>query len=413
MSLPPISRSPDLQALVRDGYEIAVVAGYLVVKNVPFVDRYRRVGRGTLVSRLDLAGDRTVRPGDHQAWFAGALPCDSQGRPLVGMVHANQSKDLGGGLRVDHLLCSRPFGREFVDYHEKIVTFVEQISSHAAALDPTVTARSRHVVAGDSGDTMFHYVDTATSRAGLGALADRLAGQSIGIVGLGGTGGYVLDLVAKTPVRSIHLFDDDVFLQHNAFRAPGAASVEDLVRARSKVVHFDAIYSRMHRGIVPHRLRMGPGTYPMLDHLDFVFLCMDGTEGKRELVTQLEDRELKFIDVGMGLTFGEGGLSGLVRVTTSTPEMRDHVWNRNRIPLDVAGAEDAYSTNVQVADLNALAAALAVVRWKRLCGFYADLEREHFATYAVDGNHLLTEEHQRSLEPDDPTLYEFATTARS
>ena len=401
MSLRPISLSPDLQALVRDGYEVAIVAGYLVVRNVPYVDRYQRVGRGTLVSRLDLAGDRTVRPRDHQAWFAGALPCDSLGRPLVGMVHANQSNDLGGGLHVDHLLCSRPFGREFFDYHEKIVTFVEQISSHATTLDPTVTARSRHVVTDGSDDTVFRYVDTATSRAGIGALADRLAGQTIGIVGLGGTGSYVLDLVAKTPVRMIHLFDDDVFLQHNAFRAPGAASVEDLARGRSKVEHFDAIYSQMHRGIVPHQMKMGPGTYPMLDHLDFVFLCMDGTQGKRELVIQLEKRDLKFIDVGMGLTFGEGGLSGLVRVTTSTPQMRDHVWDRDRIPFDAAGAEDAYSTNVQVADLNALAAALAVVRWKRLCGFYADFECEHFATYAVDGNHLFTEEREPSAETED------------
>ncbi|MBB3587129.1 hypothetical protein [Sphingomonas sp. BK481] len=139
----------------------------------------------------------------------------------------------------------------------------------------------------------------------------------------------------------------------------------------------------------------------MLDHLDFVFLCMDGTEGKRELVERLEDRDLRFIDVGMGLTFGECGLSGLVRVTTSTPQLREHVWDRGRIPLDTAGADDAYSTNVQVADLNALAAALAVVRWKRLCGFYADLEGEHFAAFAVDGNHLLNEERQPSAGPDD------------
>lgn len=401
MSLPPISRSPDLTALVSEGYDIAVVAGNLVVRGIPFVDRHRRVARGNLVCHLDLAGDRTVRPRSHQAWFAGGLPCDSTGRPLVAMVHATRFQDLGGGLHVDQLLCSKPLGREFMDYHEMVVTFVQQISSHATALDPTATARSRHVVTDASHETAFHYVDTATARSGIGAVADRLVGQNIGIVGLGGTGSYVLDLVAKTPVRSIHLFDDDVFLQHNAFRAPGAASAEDLATGRSKVEYLDSIYSRMHRGIVPHRCRMGPCTFSMLDHLDFVFLCMDGTDGKREIVNRLEERELRFIDVGMGLTFGEAGLSGLVRVTTSTPQMRDHVRDRSRIPLDSAGAEDVYSSNVQVADLNALAAALAVVRWKRLCGFYADLEGEHFATYAVDGNHLLNEERSPLIQPDD------------
>jgi tRNA A37 threonylcarbamoyladenosine dehydratase len=45
---------------------------------------------------------------------------------------------------------------------------------------------------------------------------------------MGGTGSYILDLVAKTAVMEIHLFDGDDFNQHNAFRAPGAASLEDL-----------------------------------------------------------------------------------------------------------------------------------------------------------------------------------------
>jgi hypothetical protein len=37
--------------------------------------------------------------------------------------------------------------------------------------------------------------------------------------GLGGTGSYILDLVSKTPVNEILLFDSDDFLQHNAFRS--------------------------------------------------------------------------------------------------------------------------------------------------------------------------------------------------
>jgi hypothetical protein len=44
------------------------------------------------------------------------------------------------------------------------------------------------------------------------------------------------------------------------------------------------------------------------------------------------------------------------------------------------------TSNIQVADLNALNATMAVIRWKKLFGFYADLEQEHFAAYTVDGN---------------------------
>ncbi|MGT2514434.1 hypothetical protein ACVOMT_09520 [Sphingomonas panni] len=94
----------------------------------------------------------------------------------------------------------------------------------------------------------------------------------------------------------------------------------------------------------------------------------------------------------MGLQAGEAGLTGVLRVTTSTPAMRDHVWERSRIPMAADDRADPYATNIQVVELNALNAALAVVRWKRICGFYADTEAEHFSAYAVDGNHVTNDD---------------------
>lgn len=90
----------------------------------------------------------------------------------------------------------------------------------------------------------IHVCRTATARAGVSGLSDRLEGGSVAIIGLGGTGSYVLDLVSKTPVAAIHLFDDDLFLQHKAFRAPGAGAGEDITARRTKVDHFANVYSR-------------------------------------------------------------------------------------------------------------------------------------------------------------------------
>jgi hypothetical protein len=41
------------------------------------------------------------------------------------------------------------------------------------------------------------------------------------------------------------------------------------------------------------------------------------------------------------------------------------------------------------ADLNALNAALAVIKWKKLACFYQDLDHEHHSTYTIGGNMLL------------------------
>ncbi len=57
-----------------------------------------------------------------------------------------------------------------------------------------------------------------------------------------------------------------------------------------------------------------------------------------------------------------------------------------------AGVDDLYAQNIQVADLNALNACLAVIRWKKLCGFYRDTEGEHFSLFTLDSNHLLNED---------------------
>jgi len=390
MSLQPIRASADLSRLVNEGFDLSIVAGYLVVSNVPFVDPDRTIRRGMLACVLDLAGDRTVPPRNHVAFFIGGTPCDAMGTQL-GMLHHGLRRLLGGDLVADHLLSSRPSTREYEDYYAKVTTYVAEIEGHARTLDPSIGAR-RGMGAAAASFSPFRYVDTASSRAGIGAFTDKLMRHSIGIVGLGGGGSYILDLVAKTPVSRIHLWDPDVFEQHSAFRAPGAPSVDDLAGRPAKVDHLSRIYSNMHRGIVPHRARLGPSNLHALGRVDFAFIAVDSPESRRPIVEFLERAGKPFIDIGMGLHLSDMGIVGTVRVTTSFSEMREHVHTRGRIPMTGRGGDDPYSTNVQVADLNCLNAALAVIRWKRHLGFYADLGQEHWSAYSVDGNAIFNDE---------------------
>jgi hypothetical protein len=119
---------------------------------------------------------------------------------------------------------------------------------------------------------------------------------------------------------------------------------------------------------------------------------MDAPKAKKVIVEHLEQRGIPFVDVGMGLTLTENdSLGGIVRVTASTKEMRDHVRTKNRISF--AGEENnLYAQNIQIAELNALNAALAVIKWKKIVGFYADLRREHFSAYTLEGNLLISED---------------------
>ncbi len=75
-----------------------------------------------------------------------------------------------------------------------------------------------------------------------------------------------------------------------------------------------------------------------------------------------------------------------------TPAQRDHVAAKQRIAFSDGDGNNEYDKNIQIADLNALNAALAVIKWKKLFGFYLDLDNEHYTTYTVDGNLLLNED---------------------
>jgi hypothetical protein len=392
MSQQLISHSRDLQRLRDDGYDVEIRSSYLLVKGVPYVNSARQIKYGTLVSELTLAGDVTTSPNTHVAYFAGEHPCDKNGAELHRIKHSSARQELARGVVVDHSFSSKPLSGRYEDYYEKMTTYVAIISSPARALNLDVTAQTYPVVEPEEDESVFNYIDTASSRAGIGAVTRKLEQNRVAIVGLGGTGSYVLDLVAKTPVREIHLFDGDKFLQHNAFRSPGAPSVEELRDVSPKVAYFAGLYSKMRKGIIPHAGYVDASNIEELAGMDFVFLCLDKGSAKRLIVEKLEESDTPFVDVGMGINLVDDALLGVLRVTTSTPEQRDHVSARKRIPYSDGDANNEYSRNIQIADLNALNAALAVIKWKKLCGFYLDLEKEHYSTYTLDGNALTNED---------------------
>jgi hypothetical protein len=391
MSLRLISRSPDLNRLRDEGYHLEVVRGtFLLVKDVPYLTPSRTVKRGSLVTQLELANDVTVRPQQHVAYFVGdETPSEPDGRPLRHIISTGL-QEIAPGLQITHTFSSKP-PTGYLDYHQKMSHYAELLSGPARTVDPEASARSYPLIEAADDDAVFMYADTASSRAGIDAVTDKLKPHTIAIIGLGGTGSYVLDLVAKTPVKEIHLFDGDRFVQHNAFRAPGAHRGENIASAPQKVTHYAQIYRNLRRGIVEHDCYVDETNIDMLRQMDFAFVCIDNGAGRRLAIPKLEEFGVPFIDVGLGVYQVDDRLAGLVRLTTSTPEYRQHVHQYRRVPF-AGGDENDYGLNIQIADLNALNAALAVIRWKKLVGFYLDQEHEHHSLYQIAGNHLINED---------------------
>jgi hypothetical protein len=240
------------------------------------------------------------------------------------------------------------------------------------------------------GKEIFKYPDTNSSRAKIEFLNRKFKNQKIAIIGMGGTGSYILDLVSKTPVNEIHIFDSDVFLLHNAFRAPGAIDGAQLDHELKKVDYYHKIYSRMHNGIIAHGYNLTEKNIKQLTGFNYAFICVDKNKTRSLLSKQLLEIDVPFIDTGLGVKMLEDGLIGTLRVTTGSALKNDHL--AERIGEEEV-EENEYVTNIQIADLNCMNAVMAVLKWKKLSGFYQDLKKEHNSLYFINTNKILNENH--------------------
>jgi len=403
MSHQLIDHSEDLQRLRSEGYDLQVCSGYLVVKGVPYLTSRGAVLRGILVSPIDsLSGNQLGPPGSHQICFIGDHPCGTDGLILTKQIsRCGDGKEFPGGLKTDHEFSAKPASGKYRDYHHKLTTYIALISTPALQVDPKSTAQTCAVSLPTDPRSPFHYDDTSSIKAGISAITEKLSGQRVGIVGLGGTGSYLLDLISKTSVSEIHIYDEDDFLNHNAFRTPGAPSFEQLCERPIKIEYLGSIYGRMHKGIQAHPYFITEQNVSELHNLDFVFVAVDEGASRKVIIDGLLAGSVPFIDVGMGVNEVNGQLRGQLRVTTCTPAISEHA--DRAIPTVSGGAENEYDRNIQIAELNALNAAMAVIRWKKWSGLYLDQDHEHHCLYAISGNIIINAEH-KCTTPSEPSL---------
>ena len=129
---------------------------------------------------------------------------------------------------------------------------------------------------------------------------EKLDGERVAIVGLGGTGSYILDFVAKTRVARSTC--STTTHSSRTTRSGGRAhpGVEELNATPLKVDRFVAMYSLMHRGVVAHPVQVTDTNVDELLSMTFVFLAIDDAAAKRPIVGTLVAAGITFVDVGIG-----------------------------------------------------------------------------------------------------------------
>ena len=367
-----VSHNDDIRRLVEKGYAVAFDSNCLIIRDIPYLDTQRQLQIGAIVAKLVFIDENSVRQDDHQIYFAGSVPHNLDGNPIT---------NLGGGpvqialsessidVVVERSFSNKPqaAGR-FTDFFEKIESYVAIISGPAINLHGANPFTFRMVEqAGD--DSVFKLRDTLTSRAEISDLSAKFKDDTIAVIGLGGTGAYVLDFLVKTPVREIRTFDLDLFCVHNAFRSPGRLKSEELGQLKSEV--YSSRYDNFRRGLTSEPTFIDATCKGKLDGVTFAFVCVDNGASRAGIFDLLISMHIPFIDVGMGLNRKKGPLNGMLRTTYYSAEDGQKVREKGLAEL-ADSADNIYKTNVQIGELNALNACLAIIRFKQLRGFYLE-----------------------------------------
>lgn len=362
------SHNPDIQKLIDRGYALRLDSGFLVVRDIPYLGPEGVLCWGAIVTVLKPIDGNRVEPVDHQVFFAGGVPYGLDGKPIP---------FLGGGtttvpLAKPDVVVQRSFSNKppqgLPDFYTKIEHYVTILSGPARHRYPDADPLTFNIDEDAGPDSVFHYTDSLTSRALIGDLAAKFAHEVVAVIGLGGTGAYVLDYLVKTNVLEIRGFDPKPFHVHNAFRSPGQLSPSELGKSKAEV--YRKRYENFRKGLRLHAKAIDIGCEADFAGVTFAFVCVDKGTARAEIIDLISRLKIPFVDVGMGLIRENSALAGMVRTTVFRTDNAEDIRAKGLVPLtDPTG--DEYRTNIQIAELNALNAALAMLCYKQHCGFYS------------------------------------------
>jgi len=377
------SLNPDLKRLQEKGFAVAIDSEHLIVRDIPYLDAAGQVRWGALVIKMVFIDQQHVAQENHQVLFAGGEPHQIDGTPIGNIGNRPHKLPLSpacSDVVVERSLSNKPASGKFADFFEKVESYVAIISGPAMAKHGATPYTFREVSEAEV-DSVFMFHDTLTSRAEIADLAALFKDDVIALFGLGGSGAYLLDFLVKTPLKEIRGFDGDEFHVHTAYRSPGRLDPNEFGAKKAQV--YQARYENFRRGLVLAPEYITQAGDANLDGVTFAFVCVDKGASRAAIFDILISRGIPFIDVGMGLQRQGVPLSGMIRTTYFAPEAAQGVRDL-KLAEEGEAPDDLYKTNIQISELNAMNAAVAMILFKQLRGFYARNNTSYHLLFGID-----------------------------
>ena len=118
-----------------------------------------------------------------------------------------------------------------------------------------------------------------------------------------------------------------------------------------------------------HTHRVDQGNVEQLSEFNYVFVAVDDGPSRQLICQACDGFGVAFVDVGMGLNKGNAGLYGFIRTAGGAVGDFQKLNGSHYLPSENP-VDNEYRRQPQIAELNALNAAMAVVRFKQHIGFF-------------------------------------------
>ena len=205
----------------------------------------------------------------------------------------------------------------------------------------------------------------------------------VNVIGAGGTGTWIVDILSKTNVGEIHVWDHDKIERRNVKRAPGGERAWAKHVGAAKAEACQAIYGSGNVRVIPHVKRVEEINVDAATTGSYLFIAVDDEESQELIEKHAISRRIRFSSVGMSVDYEHGTAKGSIHIRNQETE---------RTGGGTKGGQNAYQV-LCVPEAHAASAAMAVFQWRHYSGQIA-LDTGHNTasqwTYRMEWNTWLS-----------------------
>jgi len=312
-------------------------------------------------------------------WQQGALHAANIRGLSDGRLYDRSGEEFAKGVigrdQSSLVLSIKLRGREYEDAWEALNNYVKQIY----ALFLGRSASRGEAPRPYTFDVLGDHLPEAVEWRGL------VAQERVAIIGLGGVGAWIADIVVKADPREVHGWDHDCIEPKNILRMPGGIDPNVWI-GRPKASWFQKTYSLIHTNVHGHNAKVqSENLQEVIEGITFAFVAVDEADDRMMVCDALANAGIPFVVAGLSPVRKDKRVKVSIRIVTAHIGVPS--W-REAIPQVGQAGQDDYGS-LDLPDVYSVTASWAIQSWRKMRGQFWQEQREECLDYSASDQSLI------------------------